>query len=143
MKTITLNTPFGAWEVAEIEKSTLKFTHLKNGISITLESAPNFRSCSASHIIEHANRHGYKLPSVVELEFITFLYNNGLREWINNNNIEFSFGKTYITKEVLSTNLENPYGEDFTFKKYVCYNTYNDEVRVLDGEMNVRYILVK
>ena len=144
MKRIELRTPFGVWEIAEVGESTLKFDNLNYNETFTLECSVKFPICSASKLIAFANVHGHKFPSIDQLEIVTYLYNHGLYDWIITEKINFDFkNTTYISNEVLTSTMYNPYGDDFFFKKYVCYNTTEDEVRVIDGVQNVNYMLLK
>lgn len=80
----------------------------------------------------------------MQMEFIEYMYHNGLKEWLEDNKISFAYElSTHITNEVLSITMDNPYGDDFTFKKYVCYSTYTNSVNVLDKEYKARYMLIK
>ena len=80
----------------------------------------------------------------MQMEFIEYMYHNGLKEWLEDNKISFAYElSTHITNEVLSITMDNPYGDDFTFTKYVCYSTYTNSVKVLDKENRARYMLIK
>ena len=144
MKKIELRTPFGVWEIADVKECVLKFTHLKSGDSFTLESNPSFLPCSASQLVAFAKVHNHKFPSITQLEILRYLFYNGLNEWLSKERISFNLRETtYITDEVLETTLYNPYGDDFFFKKYVCYNIEDDVIKAIDGEKKLRYIIVR
>ena len=144
MKKIELRTPFGVWEIAEVKEWVLKFTHLKSGDSFTLESNPSFPPWSASALTAFAKAHNHKFPSITQLEILHYLYFHGLNEWLSKEHISFNIRETtYITDEVLETTLYNPYGDDFFFKKYVCYNIAEDDIKALDGAVKVRYMLLQ
>lgn len=144
MKKIELLTPFGAWEISEVSETILNFKHkVYNNMSFTLECDANFPICSASSLMAFANVHNHKFPNVEQLEILRYLYYHGLNEWLQNIKSGFCFRETtYITDEVLETTLYNPYGDDFFFKKYVCYNIAEDDIKALDGVVKVRYMLL-
>lgn len=144
MKRIEIRTPFGVWEIAEVNEWLLKFTHLKSNESFTLESNPSFPSCSASQLVAFAKVHNHKFPNITQLEILRYLFYHGLNEWLSKERISFNIRETtYITDEVLETTLYNPYGDDFFFKKYVCYNIAEDDIKALDGAVKVRYMLLQ
>ena len=144
MKKIELDTPFGVWEIVEVEEYVLKITHLKSGDNFTLESNPNFPPCSASSLSAFAKVHNHKFPSITHLEILRGLFGSGLREWLINSNVSFSFPlSTFITNEILTATMDNPYGEDIVFNRYVCYNIEDNKIKVVDGEKIVRYMLLK
>lgn len=144
MKMIQLRTPFGVWEIVEVEECVLKITHLKSGDTFTVESNPTFPPCHTSSLVAFAKVHNHKFPSLTHLEILRGLYGSGLREWLINSNVSFSFPlSTFITNEILTATMDNPYGEDIVFKRYVCYNMENNEIKVVDGEQKVRYMLLK
>lgn len=144
MKKIELHTPFGIWEIAEVTTWVLKFTHLKRNESFTLESNPSFPACSASSLTAFAKVHNHKFPSIKQLEILHYLFYHGLYEWITKERISFNLrSTTYITDEVLETTLYNPYGDDFIIKKFVCYNIEEDDIKVIDGEQKLRYMIVR
>lgn len=144
MKRIELKTHFGVWEITEVGESTLKFFNLSHNETFTLECSVNFPIYTASILFAFANVHGHKFPNIDQLEIVSYLYKHGLEDWIKTEKINFNFKYTnYISNEVLTSTMYNPYDDDFVFKKYVCYNTTEDDVRVLDGEMKVRYMLLK
>lgn len=144
MKKIELRTPFGVWEITEVSEYELKFTNLKTNNSFILESNPNFPPCSASALMAFANVHNHKFPSTEQFEVLGYLHFNGMHKWMINEKVRFNFPLTiYITDEVLKTTLYNPYGDDFVFKKFVCYNAYDNKIKVIDGEQKVSYILLK
>jgi hypothetical protein len=144
MKKIELRTPFGVWEIAEVKEYVLKFTHLKSGDSFTLESSPSFPACSASSLTAFAKIHNHKFPSKTQFEILHYLFYHGLYEWITKERISFNLrSTTYITDEVLETTLYNPYGDDFTIRKFVCYNIEEDEIKAIDGEQKLRYMIVR
>ena len=143
MKKIELRTPFGVWEIAEVKEYVLKFTHFKSGDSFTIECDVNFPICSASQLVAFAKVHNHKFPSITHLEILRYLFYHGLNEWLSKERINFNLHETtYITDEVLETTLHNPYGDDFFFKKYVCYNIEDDDIKALDGVVKVRYMLL-
>ena len=144
MKKIELRTPFGVWEIAEVKEWVLKFTHLKRNESFTLESNPSFPACSASSLTAFAKIHNHKFPNKTQLEILHYLFYHGLYEWITKERISFNLrSTTYITDEVLETTLYNPYGDDFTIRKFVCYNIEEDNIKVIDGEQKLRYMIVR
>lgn len=143
-KKIELRTPFGVWEIAEVEEWVLKFTHLKRNESFTLESNPSFPACSASSLTAFAKVHNHKFPSITQLEILHYLFYHGLNEWLSKEHISFNLRlTTYITDEVLETTLYNPYGDDFNIKKFVCYNIEDDVIKAIDGEQKLRYMIVR
>ena len=143
MKKIELNTPFGTWEISEVSENMLKFENMNCSMSFTLECDVNFPICSASQLMAFAKVHNHKFPNVEQLEILRYLYYNGLNDWLLNIKSRFCFRETtYITDEVLETTLYNPYGDDFFFKKYVCYNIEDDDIKALDGVVKVRYMLL-
>jgi hypothetical protein len=144
MKKIEIDTPFGVWEIVEVEEYVLKITHLKSGDSFTLESNPNFPPCSASSLTAFAKVHNHKFPTITQLEILRALFGSGLREWFVYSNVSFSYPlTTIISNEILSATMKNPYGEDIVFNRYVCYNLYSDEIKVIEGEQKVKYMLLK
>lgn len=144
MKKIELRTPFGVWEIAEVKEWVLKFTHLKRNESFTLESSPSFPACSASSLTAFAKIYNHKFPNKTQLEILHYLFYHGLYEWITKERISFNLrSTTYITDEVLETTLYNPYGDDFTIRKFVCYNIEEDEIKAIDGEQKLRYMIVR
>ena len=144
MKKIELRTPFGVWEIAVVKEWVLKFTHLKRNESFTLESSPSFPACSASSLTAFAKIHNHKFPSKTQFEILHYLFYHGLYEWITKERISFNLrSTTYITDEVLETILYNPYGDDFTIRKFVCYNIEEDNIEVIDGEQKLRYMIVR
>ena len=144
MKKIELRTPFGVWEIAEVNECVLKFTHIKTGDTFTLESNPSFPPCSASSLTAFAKVHNHKFPSITQLEILRYLFYHGLNEWLSKERISFNLClTTYITDEVLETTLYNPYGDDFIIKKFVCYNIEDDVIKAIDGEQKLRYMIVK
>lgn len=144
MKKTKLKTPFGVWEITALNEEILKFNNLNCKETFTLECSRHFPIASASTLMAFANVNGHKFPSIDQLEIVNYLYNHGLYDWITNEKIYFTFtNTTYISNEVLTTTMYNPYGDDFLFKKYVCYNTTEDDVKVLDGVQKVRYMLLK
>lgn len=144
MKKIELRTPFGVWEIAEVKEWVLKFTHLKSGDSFTLECSPSFPPCSASALTAFAKAHNHKFPSITQLEILRYLFYHGLNVWLSKEHISFNIRLTaYITDEVLETTLYNPYGDDFIIKKFVCYNIENDDIKAIDGEQKLHYMIVR
>ena len=74
---------------------------------------------------------------------IDYLYNHYLKEWILEEKITFDFpSSTYITDEILSATIKNPYGDDFVIDKYVCYDTYRSCVKVVDNKDKAKYLLI-
>ena len=144
MKKIDLRTPFGVWEKTEVKEWVLKFTHLKSGDSFTLESIPSLRLCSASSLTSFAKVHNHKFPSITQFEILRYLFCHGLNEWLSKEHISFNLRlTTYITNEVLETTLFNPYGDDFFIRKFVCYDMDNDDIKVIDGEQKLQYMIVR
>ena len=144
MKKLELRTPFGVWEITEVKEWVLKFTRLKSDDSFTLESSPSFPPCSASTLTAFAKVHNHKFPSITQLEILRYLFCHGLNEWLLKEHISFNLRlTTYITNEVLEATLFNPYGDDFFIRKFVCYDIDNDEIKVVDGEKKLRYMIVK
>ena len=144
MKRIEILTPFGVWEISEVSENMLKFENMNCNISFTLECDVTFPICSASQLAAFAKVHNHKFPSITQFEILRYLFYNGLNEWLSKERISFNFCETtYITDEVLETTLYNPYGDDFFFKKYVCYNIEDDVIKAIDGEKKLRYIIVR
>ena len=144
MKQIVFNTPFGKWRVTEINKEILKLESLKSGENITIHSSVNFPKISVSRLVAWAKLNNHTFPNPTQMEFIEYMYNHYLKNWIAEEKIKFDFPlATYITNEVLSVTMKNPYGDDFVFNKYVCYDTYDSCIKVLDKEYNAKYILIK
>lgn len=144
MKKIKLKTPFGVWEISEVSENMLKFENMNCSMNFTLECDVNFPICSASQLVAFAKVHNHKFPSITQLEILRYLFYHGLNEWLSKERISFNLRlTTYITDEVLETTLHNPYGDDFIFKKFVCYNIEDDIIKAIDGEQKLRYMLVK
>lgn len=145
LKTTKIKTPFGVWEITELDKmGTLKFLSLKTGEKLIVQSDIYFRSVPIGELVAWAKVHNHTFPTVMQMEFIEYLYHNGLKEWLEDNKISFTYElSTHITNEVLTITMHNPYGDDFTFTKYVCYSTYTNSVNVLDKEYKARYMLIK
>ena len=144
MKKIELRTGFGVWEIAEVKEWVLKFTHLKSGESFILEASPSFPPCSASSLTAFAKTHNHKFPSITQLEILRYLFYHGLSEWLSKERISFNIRlATYITDEVLEHTFYNPYGDDFIIKKFVCYNIADDDIKLVDGEKMLRYMIVR
>lgn len=145
MKQITINTPFGKWQITEVSKDgILKLESLKSGEKITIHSSVNFPKISVGRLVAWAKLNNHTFPNPTQMEFIDYMYKHYLKNWIIEEKIKFDFPlATYITSEVFSVTMENPYGNDFVFNKYVCYDTDNSCVKVLDKEDNAKYILIK
>ena len=145
LKTTKIKTPFGVWEITEMDKmGTLKFLSLKSGEKLIVQSDNSFRSVPIGELVAWAKIHNHTFPTLMQMEFIEYFYHNGLKEWLEDNDISFTYElSNHITNEVLTTKMHNPYGDDFTFTKYVCYSTYTNSVNVLDKEYKARYMLIK
>lgn len=144
MKQLTINTPFGKWQITEVSKDgILKLESLKSGEILTIQSNVSFHKTSIGSLVAWAKVHNHKFPNPTQMEFIEYLYNHYLKEWILEEKISFDFPPaTYITNEILSATINNPYGDDFVFNKYVCYDTYCSCVKVVDNKDNAKYILI-
>lgn len=139
-KQITLHTLLGNWEVVKTSSYKLKFHNIQTNEKFNLISAPGFKADSVSSLVKL----GHKFPSVHQYQILEHLYYNGLREWLTNENINFTFSFTiFITNEILTTTMGNPYGNDFLFIKAVCYNMRNSQIKILDEKDEVRYMLTK
>lgn len=145
LKSVMIKTPFGVWEITEMDKmGTLKFLSLKSGEKLIIQSDNAFRSVPIGDLVAWAKIHNHTFPTLTQMEFIEYFYNNGLKEWLEDNNINFAYELTnHITNEALTITMHNPYGNDFIFTKYVCYSTYTNKVNVLDKENRARYMLIK
>ena len=141
MKQFVLNTPFGKCEITYSSNNTLSFNCVGYE-KFNVMSSPSFPQGMTNHLHAFAKTHNHKFPSVIQLQLIDYLMRNGLREWLLNEKIDFSYGfSTYITDEVLQATISNPYGEDIVVKRFVCYNTNDSKTRVLDEKL-VRYMLL-
>ena len=142
-KEITLYTSLGDWKVIKTSSYKLMFHNIKTNEKFNLISAPRFKADSVSSLLTLVES-GHKFPSVHQYQILGYLYYNGLREWLTNENINFTFSfTTFITNEILTTTMGNPYGNDFLFTKAVCYDMSNSQIKILDEKDKVRYMLLK
>lgn len=142
-KQIILHTSLGDWEVAKASSYQLKFHNIQTNEKFNLISAPGFKVDSVSSLLALAES-GHKFPSVHQYQILEHLYYNGLREWLTNENINFTFlFTTFITTEILTTRMENPHGNDFLFTKVACYDMSSSQIKILDEKDKVRYMLTK
>lgn len=141
MKQFVINTPFVKCKITYVEKHTLSFDFV-GFETFKIMSSPSFPQGMTNHLHAFAKTHNHKFPSVMQLEVIDYIMRNGLLDWLHKEKIDFSYGfSTYITDEVLQATISNPYGKDFVVKRFVCYNTNDSKVRVLDEKL-VRYMLL-
>ena len=112
-------------------------------IIFNLISAPGFKADSVSSLLKLVESE-HNFPSVHQYQILEHLYYNGLREWLTNEKINFTFSfTTFITNKILTATMENPYGNDFLFTKVVCYDMSSSQIKILDEEDEVRYMLTK
>lgn len=141
MKQFVFNTPFVIGKITYVEKNTLSFDFVGYG-KFKIMSSPSFPQGMTNHLHTFANTHNHKFPSLIQLQLIDYLMRNGLLDWLHKEKIDFSYGfSTYITDEVLQATISNPYGKDIVVKRFVCYNTNDSIVRVLEEKL-VRYMLL-
>jgi hypothetical protein len=141
MKQFVFNTPFVIGKITYVEKHTLSFDFVGYG-KFKVMSSPSFPQGMTNHLHAFAKMHNHKFPSLIQLQLIDYLMRNGLLDWLHKEKIDFSYGfSTYITDEVLQATISNPYGKDIVVKRFVCYNTNDSIVRVLDEKL-VRYMLL-
>ena len=144
--TTIIKTPYESIEVALMKTSlaitTLRFKDINTNEEFTITYSSSFPNRPANELYEWAKRKKYLFPNVAQIRLINRVCRCGLNEWIIENNIRFSFNHTYITDEVLSATIDNPYGEDLIVKKYVAYSVYNNEVKILNEEEYTRYVLI-
>jgi hypothetical protein len=141
MKQFIIDTPFVKCKITYVENNTLSFDFV-GFETFKIMSSPSFTQGMTNHLHAFAKTHNHKFPSLVQLEVIDYLMRNGLLDWLHNEKIDFSYGfSTYITDEVLQATISNPYGKDIVVKRFVCYNTNDSIVRVLEEKL-VRYMLL-
>ena len=143
---ITINTGYETIEVSVVSVhpiATLRFRNVNTNESFIVKSSSSFPSRETQELWSWAKARGYAFPSVKQMKIIHRVYNGCLHKWLIENDIHFNFSSSYITNEVLSGVIENPYGEDFVINKFVCYSSMNDTILIKDADDYSHYVLVE
>lgn len=144
--TTIIKTPYETIEVKFVKTSlsntTLSFRNVDTNNEFTITYSASFPPRPVGELHAWAKLHKFSFPNVAQIRLVNRLCNYGLNEWVIKNKIRFNLTRSYVTDEVLSAIIVNPYGEDFVVRKYVAYSVFDNEVKVIDNEQYTNYVLL-